>query len=64
MGSKVKPSKRVGTSNSLGGVFDRGLLSIYSPPSRRFANKAAVVAGVATLGIVGYAFWRGEKGRR
>lgn len=44
-------------------VFDRGIISIYSPRTRRFANKAAVVAGVATVGIVAYAFVREERKR-
>lgn len=44
-------------------VFDRGVFSIYSPSSRKLANRAAVVAGVATVGLVTYAFVK-EKRRR
>jgi len=43
------------------GVFDRGFLSIYSGKTRRAANTAAVVAGVAAMGSVGYVFWKGKK---
>lgn len=41
-------------------VFDRGFISIYSKDKRRFANKAAVVVGVAAVGYVGYTFVRGK----
>lgn len=59
----MKPSKKV--SGSVGGlsVFDRGFLSIYSVKGKNIANTAVVVSGVAAVGLVGYAFWRGEKRR-
>lgn len=44
-------------------VFDRGIVSIYSSSARRFANRAAVVAGVATVGAVVYTFVQGERRR-
>jgi len=43
-------------------VFDRGIISIYSPSRRQLANRTAVVAGVTTMGLVAYAFVR--EGRR
>ena len=41
-------------------VFDRGFMRIYSKDRRKFANKTAVVVGVAAVGYVGYIFVRGK----
>lgn len=42
-------------------VFRYGVLSVYSPKTRKFADRAALVAGVCAVGYVGYVFLRGEK---
>lgn len=42
-------------------VFRYGVLSVYSPKARTFADRAALVAGVCAVGYVGYVFIRGQK---
>ena len=42
-------------------VFNYGVFSVYSPNSRKFANRAAVIAGVGAVAYVGYVFIRENK---
>lgn len=42
-------------------VFNYGVFSLYSPKARKFANRAALIAGVGAVAYVGYVFIRENK---